>query len=206
MTESITLYGFGDSDRSGKVRWLANELGLEVVEERVKLGEHRKPPYIDLNPMKQIPTVIFRGDTLIESTAACQTIAEAFTEPKLWIGPGEPERDRYLFWISACAETLEGRLVEATLSKAGILDERYFQIHERVLRSKLRALMKMLPEDGHLCGDFSFADIVAAYSFRLALTAEVIEEADVLPYLRRLAARPAAKASRFFDGVADRLG
>ncbi len=206
MTESITLYGFGDVDRSGKVRWLANELGLEVKEERVKLGEHRKPPYTELNPMKQVPTVVFRGDTLIESTAACQTIAEAFTDPKLWRGPGDEGRREYLFWISACAETLEGRLVEATLSKAGVLDERYFELHERVLRSKLRALVQKLPEEGYLCGDFTFADIVAGYSFRLAAGIDLAPWADVEAYLRRLAARPAAQKARFFQSIEARLG
>jgi glutathione S-transferase len=206
MTESITLYGFGDSDRSGKVRWLARELGLEIEEKKVKLGEHRKPPYADLNPMKQIPTVIFRGETLIESTAACHLVAESFEEPKLWIGRGQPERRAYLFWISACAETLEGRLVESTLSKAGVLPETYFEIHERILRSKLRALVKMLPEDGYLCGDFTLADIVAAYSFRLAVNAEVVEWSDVESYLRRLADRPAARAARFFTSIEKRLG
>ena len=39
MSESITIYGFGDVDRSGKIRWLANELGLDVKEERVGFGE-----------------------------------------------------------------------------------------------------------------------------------------------------------------------
>jgi glutathione S-transferase len=205
MTESITLYGFGDDDRSGKVRWLARELRLEIVEKKVKLGEHRKPPYIGMNPMKQIPTVVFRDEKLIESTAACQVIAESFDEPKLWIGRGEPERRAYLFWISACAETLEGRLVESTLSKAGVLPESYFEIHERLLRSKLRALVKMLPEEGHLCGEFSLADIVAAYSFRLAVYAELVEWGDVESYLRRLADRPAAGESRFFTSIEERL-
>src|SRR5258706_254672 len=31
MSETITIYGFGDVDRSGKVRWLARELGAKML-------------------------------------------------------------------------------------------------------------------------------------------------------------------------------
>ena len=36
---------FGMNDRSGKVRWLAHELGLPVKNHKVEMGEHRKFPY-----------------------------------------------------------------------------------------------------------------------------------------------------------------
>jgi len=205
MTESITLYGFGDNDRSGKVRWLAHELGLEVEERRVKLGEHRRAPYTDINPLAQIPTVVYRGETLIESTAASQLIAESFDEPKLWIGRGEPRRRDYLFWISAFAESLEGRMVECILSKLGRIDERFYELHAPSVRRKLDTLIGMLPDDGYVCGAFTLADIVAAYSLRLALSAELVTWSQVGSHLRRASERPAAKASRFFGSIESHL-
>src|SRR5581483_5485780 len=102
--------------------------GLEVREERVAFGDQHKKPYLDSNPFGQIPTAIFRGQTLIESTAACHVIAESFESPKLWVGRGEPERQKYLFWLAVFGETLEGNLVESALSKGGILDARYFEL------------------------------------------------------------------------------
>ena len=202
MTESITIYGFGDRDRSGKVRWLAEELGLSVAEERVKFGDHRCAPYTEINPLAQIPTVVFRGETLIESTAACSFVAEAVDEPKLWIGPREEGRQAYLFWVSAFAESLEGRLVECAVSRAKILDPRFLELHGPRVQPKLNTLAAMLPAEGYLCGEgFTLADITAGYSLRLALSARLIEANQVEPYLGRLRARPAAVASRFFDSL-----
>lgn len=201
MTESITLHSFGDNDRSAKVRWVATELGLAVDEHRVHPGNHRKAPYTDLNPLAQIPTVGFRGETLIESTATCQTLAETFDPPKLWIGPREPGRARYLFWLAVFGETLEGRLVECTVSRAGILPPEYFSLHEARLRSKLDALCKMLPREGYLCGDrFTVADVLAGYNLHLATELGLVDRSAIAPYFGRLAARPAAQRSRALAG------
>jgi glutathione S-transferase len=205
MTETIVLYGFGDSDRSGKVRWLARELGLEIDERKVELGAHRKAPYIELNPLAQIPTVVFRGETLLESTAACQFVAEAFDEPKLWIGPREPRRREYLFWMSAFTESLEGRLVETILSRPGLVDPRFAELHGPRVRPKLDTLVSMLPGDGYLCGDFSVADVVAGYGLRLALGCDLVDWARVAGYVTRLASRPASQKARFFGRIQSHL-
>lgn len=202
MNESITIYGFGDVDRSGKLRWLAHELGLDVREERVGFGEQHKTPYLDLNPLGQIPTAIFRKQTLIESTAACHTIAESFESPKLWVGRGEPERQKYLKWLAIFGETLEGRLVECALSKGGVLDSKYLELHERRLRPKLEVVASMLPKEGFVASDrFTIADIAAGYSLRLAVRLGLVPRGAVEPYLSRLVDRPAATAARFFASL-----
>ena len=202
MSEPIAIYGFGDVDRSGKLRWLANELGLDAREERVAFGEQHKTPYLDLNPLGQIPTAVFRGRTLIESTAACHVIAESFESPKLWVGRGEPERQKYLTWLAIFGETFEGRLVECAVSRAGILDPQYFTLHERRLRPKLEVVASMLPKEGFVAGDrFTIADILAGYSLRLAVRLGLAPRGAVEPYLSRLVERPAAQAARFFASL-----
>jgi len=203
MAESITIYGFGDNDRSGKVRWVACELGLEIDEQRVKPGDHYAAPYKELNAFAQIPTARFRGELLIESTAICHEIAEAFEAPKLWVGRGEPARRPYLLWLALFGETLEARLVECAVSKAGIIGQQYFELHERALRRKLTTAAEQLPSDGYLCGDqFTVADVVAGYNLRLAAQCDLVARASIDPYLDRLRARPAAEASRIFASLA----
>lgn len=202
MTEAIQLHGFSDNDRSGKVRWIARELGLAVEEQRLSPPEHHAPPYVALNPLAQVPTVRFRGETLLESTAICHALAEAFTEPKLWIGPGEPGRRAYLFWLAAFAETLEGRLVECAVSKLGILPPAYFSLHEGTVRRKLGVLAARLPKEGYLAGErFTVADVVAGYNLRLGVQVGLLERAAAEPYLGRLVARPAAQESRVFASL-----
>lgn len=202
--ETLILHSFGDNDRSGKVRWVAAELGLAIDEQRVALGAHRAPPYTALNPLKQIPTAQFRGETLIESTAICHSLAESHDTPKLWIGPREHGRAKYLYWLAAFGETLEGRLVESILSRSGVIGPEYFPLHEKFLRFKLSVLAKQLPARGYLCGEaFTVADVLAGYSLRIAVLCELVERAAVEPYLGRLRAREGAQRSRIFASLVD---
>lgn len=202
MAESIALWGFGDNDRSGKVRWVARELGLEIEEMPLRFGEHRKPPYTDLNPFAHVPTVRFRGATLTESTAICHTLAEAFDEPRLFVERGEPGRGAYLHWLAVFGEMLEARLVESAVSRAGILGPEYFALHEQTLRQKLGVVAPKLPREGWLCGErFTLADVVAGYSLRLAVQCGLVERGALEPYLGRLVARPAAQQSRVFASL-----
>ncbi|EAR08341.1 glutathione S-transferase family protein [Reinekea blandensis] len=202
MSETITLHSFGTNDRSGKVRWLANELGLEITEARVKLGEHRQFPYRDLNPFAAIPTVQWRDQTLIESTAICTLLAEAYPERKLVVAPEEPARADYLKWMAICSDTLENRLVETTLASEGIMPPEYKALHERTLQFKLRITLEQMPKQGFIVADrFTLADITLAYSLRLAIGAGLIEFADVAGYLEPLMAREAAQKAEFFSSL-----
>ena len=59
-----------------------------------------------------------------------------------------------------------------------------------------------MPREDYICGDFSIADICAAYVLRIGVQAELLPfEGKLKDYLQRLMARPAAKAARFFEGL-----
>lgn len=200
--ETIQLYAFGDFDRSCKVRWVGEELGLTIEEMRVRPPAHRQDDYLALNPLGQVPTVRFRDQVLIESTSICHVLAEAYDAPKLWVGRGEPGRDAYLYWLAVFGETCEGRLVECAVSRSGVLGPEYFDLHEKQLRRKLAVLAEQLPSDGYLAGErLTVADVVAGYCLRLAVGTELIERERVEPYLGRLMARPAAKRARAFASL-----
>ena len=197
MGEALELYSFGDTDRSGKVRFLAAELGIEVVERRVGYPEHRQPDYLDKNPLGVIPTAVWRGRTMGESTAICRWLAE--TEgPHLVVPPGDARRPDYLWWMSASVETCEGPLVQCVVSKAGLLPPEVFERQAPMVKHKIRALAARLPATGYVVGDFSLADICVAYSVRLALGVGLLEEGAGGAWLERMKARPAAEVARFF--------
>ncbi|MCO4760851.1 MAG: glutathione S-transferase family protein [Myxococcales bacterium] len=205
MTQ-LTLYGFGLNDRSGKIRWLAHELGIDITEERLGLGAHRKPPYTDLNPYGMVPTTLWRGHTLIESFATLTLIAETTAmdrgELGLVVEAGEPDRAAYLQWCSLFAETFEGKLVEFVISRAGLLPAAVAELSERRLRSRVGVLLGQLPKSGFLvAGRFTLADMQAAYTLRLAISGGLCELADVADYLGPLMARPAAVEARFFSAI-----
>jgi glutathione S-transferase len=202
MPDTLTLYSFSDADRSGKVRWVAEELGLEIIEQGVEFGAHRRPPYTDHNPLGQVPTARFRGQTLIESTAICHSLAEAVEAPRLWIGPGAPGRDLYLRHLAIFGETLEGRLVDCAISRIGLLPPGVFDVHAPHLKRRLPVVAAALPAEGYLCGDdLTLADVLAGYCLRLAVQLGLMPAAACQPYLGRLVARPAAQRARIFAGL-----
>jgi glutathione S-transferase len=201
MSRRIKIWSFADVDRSGKVRWTAQELGYEIEEERVKLGEHAAEPYRQLNPYGQIPTVELDGQILIESTAICLVLAERHPEAGL-IPDHRPSRERFWQSLNVSASTLETPVVLYYLSNRGIVDTAWASLWAESLDARLSVFSDSMPRDGYICGDFSLADICAAYVLRIGVQAGLLTlEGNLAGYLHRLMARPAAQAARFFQGL-----
>lgn len=201
MTRQIKLWSFADVDRSGKVRWTANELGYEIEEVKVRPGEHSADPYRQLNPYEQIPTAELDGEIMIESTAICLSLAERHPEARL-IPADRSSRD--VFWqsLSLSASTLESPAVQYYLSKTGFMDGTWIGLLEAPLRKRISVFAGSLPESGYICGNFTLADVCASYVLRLGVQAELISfEGTLKTYMSRLMSRPAAQAARFFDSL-----
>ena len=202
VDDTLILYGFGNNDRSSKVRWVAHELGLPVEERRLGLGEHRKPPYTDLNPYGMVPAAIWRGRTHIESTAICTFLAENRPEKALVVAPGEAARADYLEWMSLFAETLEPKLVENILATYGVLPEVFQATTRPSLDYRLPTMLERLPTEGFVVAErFTLADVEAAYALRLAINSGLVERGRVAGYLEPLVERPAAQAACFFASL-----
>lgn len=201
MNRHIKLWSFADVDRSGKVRWTANELGYEVEEERVKLGAQGTEPYRRLNPYAQIPTAEFDGNRMIESTAICLALAERHPEAGL-VPEDRAARDTFWQTISLAVSTLEIPVVMYYLANAGIADAAWGPLCKKPLDARLPVFAASMPVEGYICGDFTLADICAAYVLRIGVQAGLLSfEGQLERYLRRLMARPAAQAARFFEGL-----
>ncbi len=199
MENHIRIWSFGDVDRSGKVRWTAEELGYAIEESRLQLGEQAQDPYRRMNPYEQIPTAELDGETLIESTAICLLLAEK--HPDSGLVPADPEL-RKLFWqsVNVSTSTLEMPVVMYFLSTLGVTDERLSGILKAGLAKRLEVFAASMPSEGYICSDFTLADIFAAYCLRIGVQAGLLEfEGNLEKYLRRLMGRPAAGAARFFD-------
>lgn len=196
----ITISSFFDGDRSGKVRWLAHELGFTIVEDRVPYSALGQDDFAKRSPLRVIPLVQLDGVEHRESTAIGHVLVESYG-PHLGVPVGDPRRAAYLTWISTFVENTEQKLVECALSKSGRYPPEVYDKNAPRLRARLAALAALLPTDGHLCGDFTFADIVAAYSLRLAVQAEIIERTAIEPWFTLIMERPAAQQANFFAGL-----
>ncbi len=201
INRHIKIWSFADVDRSGKVRWTATELGYEIEELQLKFGEHAADPYRQLNPYEQVPTAELDGKILIESTAICLLLAERHPETAL-IPEGREGRD--LFWqsISVSTSTLETPVVLYLLSNAGVTDAAWAELWKPSLSKRLAVFAESMPGEGYICGDFSLADVCAAYVLRIGVYAGLLPfEGNLEKYLQSLMARPAAQAARFFDSL-----
>ncbi|MDH3787600.1 MAG: glutathione S-transferase family protein [Xanthomonadales bacterium] len=199
MNRHIKLWSFADVDRSGKVRWTANELGYQIEEERIRPGDHKTDAYRQMNPYEQIPTAEVTGKLLVESTAICVMLAER--HPEAGLIPQDRET-RELFWqsMSTSSSTLEMPAVLYYLSRAGFIDEAWQELWSDSLQRRLKTFAESMPAAGYICDEFTLADICAAYSLRIGVQAGLLPmEGRLEAYLRRCMARPAAQASRFFD-------
>jgi len=199
MSRHIKIWSFADVDRSGKVRWAANELGYEIEEVRVKPGTHMPQTYWELNPYGQVPTVELDGQTLIESTAICLALSERHPEAGL-VPQGRDLRDRFWQSVNLSVSTLEIPVVMYILSLRGFVDAAWGPLCAKPLETRLPVFAASMPQEGYICGHFSIADICAAYVLRIGVEAELLPlEGTLESYLRRLMDRPAAQAARFFE-------
>jgi len=201
MSKHIKIWSFADVDRSGKVRWTANELGYEIEEVRLKLGQHREDPYRAMNPYNQVPTAQFDGEIMIESTAICIALAERHPEAGL-IPADQPLRDQFWQVLNLSVTTLETPVVLYLLSMRGVVGPEWGEVWEQPLTPRLTTFAKSVPDKGYFCGEFTIADICAAYVLKLGVQSELLPlEGHLAGYLARLAERPAAQAARFFEGI-----
>ena len=201
MSNIITIYSFADVDRSGKVRWAACELGWEIKEERIALGEHKAEEYLELNPYAMVPTAVIDQETWIDSNAICILLAERDPQERL-IPANAPERA--IFWqsLGLAVSTLELPVVNYFLASRGFVDQGWKDLVEEGITARMRTYAGNLPENGYLCGSFSIADICAGYVLRIAVQAGIlVYEGKLANYLDLLRARPAAIESRVFDSL-----
>ena len=194
LISELALYSFVDDDRSGRVRWTANELGIEFEERRIKAGEQREPNYLEINPWGRIPAVASEGVALSESGAICTWLAEQRPESELIVPPGSEDRAAYLQWLFFGCTTLEEAAYRV-----------YFE--DQPEESDLERLHFLLTRvDEHLksaeflvAGRFTLVDILTAYVLELCRRRELIGDyADIRAYLRRMESRPAAIEAGLF--------
>lgn len=81
----ITLYHFGFSTCSQKVRLVLAEKGLAFDSREINLiaGGQHDPEYVKLNPKHVVPTLVHDGQVLVESSLIIAYLDEAFPSPPL---------------------------------------------------------------------------------------------------------------------------
>lgn len=206
MNAPLTLYTFAPFDRAARVRWTALELGLtyEEVALNYVAGEHKQADYRAKNPFCQVPLVEFDRQSMVQSVAICQYLAEQHPESGLVAAPGSGLRASWLSWLFLCASDLDARgfqVLNYTILRPDA-DKRATAIS--VIAPLLQVIDAHLAERDYLVGDtFTLPDIVLGHELVLLTMCRALDGyAHLARYRDRLGERPAAKASGLWGVLA----
>jgi glutathione S-transferase len=106
----IKLYSMAYQDRSDRVRWLMEEIGLPYENIFLPTTPDWKidsPDYKTINPMNRVPTIVDGNTTLSESGAICLYLADKYAYGKLAPTMDSPHRAQYLKWMVSSVATYE---------------------------------------------------------------------------------------------------
>ena len=200
---NIKLYSLAPIDRSARVRWLYEEMGIdfEQVWMDPQNGEHLGEAYRRVNPFAKVPGVERDGEKLYESGAIILDTLERHPESPLAPRLGDPERFEFLKWLMWGYQTLEQAVFAYVRNYDKPADDPMRQESMAQLERMIGPLNQHLNMREYVLGPFSAADIVIGYDLAIAKMRRYPFEAfpNVAGYLTRLAARPASKA--LFDGI-----
>jgi glutathione S-transferase len=199
----MTLY-FAPKTRASRARWMLEELGLPytLVTLDLAAGEHRRPEYLAVHPLGQVPALEDGGVRLMESAAICQYLADKAPEAGLAPPVGSPERGEYYQWMMFAMTGVEPHLValsgQAALPEgqrdAAVQEKARARFEEaaRVLEARLSGGREVL-----VGGRFTAVDVVVASIAVWAGSMGLLADFPALQaYGKAHVARPAARRAR----------
>lgn len=186
--------------RSGRPRWMLEELGVPYEVERLSLQalDQKKPEYLKLNPNGAVPTLTDGDLVLWESGAIVQYLADKYPEKNLAPKVGTPERGKYYQWVHYAMSGLEPPAV--TIFQHTVFlpeDQRVPQLVETA-REQLAAAVKVVDDalagrDYILGPTFTAADVMVGSTLVWCQMMGMVgtDRPNVQAYLGRLASREA---------------
>ncbi|KAG9443751.1 hypothetical protein H6P81_015091 [Aristolochia fimbriata] len=216
---AIKIYGVPFSTCTARVVTVLNEKGVdyELVFVNLPNGEHKQPPFLELNPFGQIP-VLEDGDLrLFETRAITKYLVYKYKDQGTdLVGIDDPKKVALVnVWAEVEAQHFNGavaEVVEELLIKPRVLrlppDEAVVEKHAAKLESVLDVYEERLSKSKYLAGDFfSLADLHhIPYLHTLLRTpkaALVTGRPHVLKWWEDISSRPAwvktAEGMKFWD-------
>ncbi len=178
--------------RSGRVRWLLEELGvpykLELVDIRAKGGAPEN--YREIQPSKKVPAIVHDGVAIHERAAIFAYLADAFPAAGLAPPVGDARRGPYLSWLvyndAVIDPALAAKAMGWTYQTLGVSFGSFDDM--------VRHLETALARARYLTGDsFTAADILVAGAVNFAARfSKVLPETPAITgFLERTVGRPA---------------
>ncbi len=194
-----TLYYSPQPTRSARARWAFLEAGLAFEGRSVDVfaGEQRNPDYLAVNPLGVVPTAVFDGAPIIESSALALMAATEHPDAKLLPAVGTQAWREALQWAVFAPAELDHFMVTLNQHRLFLAPEaRDAEVEQQTrdaLAKRYSLVLDTLADRPFLLGEtFSVADICVGHSFVWGHFHGLSEaHPRVQAYLDRLHARPA---------------
>ena len=98
----ITLYHFEISGNCHKIRLMLSLLGLDYKSVILKVGEHKSPSFLRLNPLGQVP-VLVDEDVLIRDSHAILVYLARQYGGETWLPNDAKSMSQVMQWLSTAA-------------------------------------------------------------------------------------------------------
>jgi glutathione S-transferase len=191
----MKLY-FAPRTRATRPRWMLEELGVpyETITLDLAAKENRKPDYLRIHPLGQVPALVDGDVTVFESIAICLYLADRFSDRGFAPPASSPLRAPYYQWLLFCASTIEPAIGRASQHGGEVTESEREKARARFAEAA-ELLTGALGRADHLLGDrFSTVDVIVGSNLRWARQAGLLETYGALSgYVDRLLARPAAR-------------
>jgi glutathione S-transferase len=196
----MKLYGFVHS-RALRALWALEEAGADYTFVRLdpRLGEHKAPPYLAINPAGKVPALVDGDLLLLESAAIATYVGD--THPQSGLTPPVADlkaRAVYNQWCCFAISELEQPLW--TIAKHKFAYPKEFRVRavipgcKQEMTKQLALLEAGLGDEDFILGDsMSMADVLLGHTLSWAKDFKVDLDATpaVSAYHDRLMARPA---------------
>ncbi|MFO0588612.1 MAG: glutathione S-transferase family protein [Polyangiaceae bacterium] len=196
----ITLY-FAPRSKSGRVRWMLEELGVAYEQKVVDLekGEGDRVEYRRLHPLGEVPTLVDDDLVVIDPTAICMYLADRFPDRKMAPEVGTPDRAHYYQWLQMATGTVEP-IVQAVFdstvtSPDPVKSPPILAAAMKRWREVAKALDVHMGGKAYFVGErFSAADVIMGSILNWAMQMDMLDDyPDLKSYAHYLTSRSAYK-------------
>jgi glutathione S-transferase len=161
---------------------------LEVID--LNKGDHKRPEFLQRNPMGKVPTVLDGNVAVAESGAIFAYLADKYAPGRLAPRVDEPERADYLRWLFFAAGVME----PAFGQKFFKWEVPSRQVGWGSFEQMLAVVTDAVTKREWLAGRFSAADVYVASTLAYGTLFGIIpKEGPVADYVARWQARPATR-------------
>jgi glutathione S-transferase len=196
-----TLYHAPNS-RSGAVRILLEELGIEYALHvlDLKRRQQRDAAYLAINPMGKVPAILHGGALVTEQPAIFIYLADLVPQAGLAPALDDPLRGPYLRWLAFYGSAFEPAVMDRALKREpaapSLCPYGDYDTMLATFTAPLRAGPWLLGER------FSAADVLWGSALGWMTAFGLVPTLpEIVAYVERAAARPAARKAAAADAV-----